>query len=560
MRNPIPMQEIVLIAWVSLMAAPGVNMAQTASSAQAASSAESYRIAGVVVGKGDGNPLARARIVVREVKSPEKFETVITGDDGKFAFTGVPAGKYSLSGQKRGFISAAYDQHDRYSTAIVTGAGLDTDNLVLKLSPDAMISGAVVDEAGEPVRHAQVMLYVEDHAEGTNRIHMSRSARTNDLGAYEVTGLMPGTYFLAASGQPWYAVHPSSDGGPSGSKEKSESPAAFDRSLDVAYPVTYFADVTDADSATPIVVRGGEHLQLDIHFNPVPSLHLVFHTPGNALNTFVFPRFETPAFDGSTQVQARVSRTSTGDLEISGVPAGRYNIQFWGSGTNPPSELDGVNLTRDGEQIDPSNAQALSTVKVTVEVTGEPALAKGIFIGLRARSRTRDRWNRVDSKGAAEFQQISAGKYEVAVARSATPYSISKVSADGAEVAGRVVTIGAGTSPSLTLTLTAGSLDVEGTVKNAGKPFAGAMVVLAPKDLEGDRDLFRRDQSDLDGTFVLHDVVPGLYTVLAIENGWDLDWAEPAVIGAYAKHGQRIQVGSQPGRRINLGDVQVQSR
>jgi hypothetical protein len=86
------------------------------------------------------------------------------------------------------------------------------------------------------------------------------------------------------------------------------------------------------------------------------------------------------------------------------------------------------------------------------------------------------------------------------------------------------------------------------------------MVVLVPKDLDGDRDLYRRDQSDLDGTFVLHGVVPGSYTVLAIENGWDFDWAEPAVIGAYAQHGERIQVGSQQGPRINLGDVQVQSR
>jgi len=558
MRNPIPIREIVLIAVVSLIAAPGVNTAQTANTAQAASSAQSYRIAGVVVRKSDANPLARARIVVRDVKNPGKFETMITGDDGKFEFTGVPAGKYSLSGAKRGFISAAYDQHDQYSTAIVTGAGLDTESLVFKLSPDALISGAVIDEAGDPVRHAQVMLYVEDHAEGRDRIHMWRSAQTNDLGAYEVTGLMPGTYFLAASGQPWYAMHPSSNAGPSGSRQKSES-AAFDRSLDVAYPVTYFADVTDADSATPIVIRGGEHLQLDIHFTPVSSLHLVFHTPGNARNTFAMPRFETPTFDGSAQVQTSFTQNSTGGLEISGVPAGRYNIQFWGSSSNS-AELDGVNLTEDGEEIDLSAAQALSTVKVSVGMIDEAAPAKGIVIGLRARSRTAERWSGIDSKGVAEFQQVSAGKYEVGVGGVGGPYSISQLSADGAGVAGRVVTIDAGTSPSLSVRLTAASTNVEGTVKKEGKAFAGAMVVLVPKDSEADRDLFRRDQSDLDGTFVLQGVVPGSYTVLAIENGWDLNWAEPAVIAAYAKHGRRVQVGSQPGHPINLDDVQVQSK
>jgi len=45
-------------------------------------------------------------------------------------------------------------------------------------------------------------------------------------------------------------------------------------------------------------------------------------------------------------------------------------------------------------------------------------------------------------------------------------------------------------------------LNVEGTAKRAGTPFAGAMVVLVPEDPEDNADLFRRDQSDLDGTSV----------------------------------------------------------
>ena len=559
MHSSNQIRRFALIAAAVTFAALGIVAAQVGNTAQAGSVA-GYRVAGVVVSKSNGNPLARARIVLREVKDSEKFETLITADDGKFEFNGVPAGKYSLNGAKHGFISAAYDQHDEFSTAIVTGAGLDTENLVLKLSPDGVISGAVLDEAGDPVRHAMVTLYVEDHGQGLDQIHMSRAAQTNDLGEYEITGLRPGTYFLAASGQPWYAVHPPSDRVASGAKEQPASTAAFDRSLDVAYPVTYFADVTDPDSATPIAVRGGEHLQLDIHFNPVPSLHIVFHTPGNGMTGFSFPRLESPAFDGSARVQTSFVRTGSGAWEITGIPAGRYNIQFWGSGSNPPSELDGVNITKDGEEIDPSAAQALSTVKASVQMDGDAAQAKRVTIGLRSRGRTGDRWSGVDAKSMAEFQRISAGKYEVVVAGSGRRYAISQLSADGAEVAGRVITIAAGTSPSLSITLTAGNAELQGTVKKAGKPFAGAMVVLVPKNPESDRDLFRRDQSDLDGTFVLHGVVPGSYTVMAVENGWDLNWAEPTVISAYTKHGKRVQVSTLEGRQMNLEDVEVQSQ
>jgi len=95
------------------------------------------------------------------------------------------------------------------------------------------------------------------------------------------------------------------------------------------------------------------------------------------------------------------------------------------------------------------------------------------------------------------------------------------------------------------------------------------MVVLVPREVakgvaqdpETSRDLFRRDQSDLDGTFSLGNVVPGSYILLAIENGWDLDWSQPAAIGPYLSHGQAIQVGTQVGRTMKIAEaVEVQSR
>ena len=106
-----------------------------------------------------------------------------------------------------------------------------------------------------------------------------------------------------------------------------------------------------------------------------------------------------------------------------------------------------------------------------------------------------------------------------------------------------------------------GSAEVQGTVTRAGKGFAGAMVVLVPKNPEMDRDLFRRDQSDLDGTFVLRDVVAGSYTLLAIENGWDLDWSQPGVIAAYLKRGRRIEIGNQSAGPMNVPEaIEVQSK
>jgi len=71
------------------------------------------------------------------------------------------------------------------------------------------------------------------------------------------------------------------------------------------------------------------------------------------------------------------------------------------------------------------------------------------------------------------------------------------------------------------------------------------MVVLIPKNPEANHDLFRRDQTDLDSSFTLFNVSPGSYTVIAIEDGWDLDWAKPAVLARYGRGGQNLTVGTR---------------
>jgi len=79
--------------------------------------------------------------------------------------------------------------------------------------------------------------------------------------------------------------------------------------------------------------------------------------------------------------------------------------------------------------------------------------------------------------------------------------------------------------------------------------------VLVPQDPADNAPLFRRDQSDSDGTFTLPDVVPGQYTVLAIANGWDLDWSNPTVLQPYLKRGAAVQV--PPNGKLQV-KVQVQ--
>lgn len=511
---------------------------------------------GTVVSRSDGHPLDRTEVALVDVKNRKNVHAIITNEDGRFLFEGLPAGKYSLSGGRKGYIGAAYDSHEQYSTAIVTGAGLDTEHLVLRLAPEGLIAGRILDEAGEPVRHASVSVYREDHSSGIGRARPHKGAQTDDEGGYEAASLMPGTYFVSVSATPWYAVHPSGQADVPGLP-----PLSVDRSLDVTYPLTYYGDETEADSATPIPIRGGERIQADIHLSPVHAMSLRFRVPESNPNGFGGPLLQQVGLDGNTTyVQGTgMSMVSPGIMEISGIPAGKYDIRINGEG--PAVEVTGVDVMTESQDLDLSSAEPLSKLKISVSIPGVTEIPRRGVIGIRSGHREVTAVRPVNPQGQAEFEDVAAGVYEILAWNFGKPYSIDHMTAQGAHVQGHSVTIAGGSSPSVSVTLVGGDNQLQGVVKRAGKGFAGAMVVLVPKRPELHSDLFRRDQSDLDGTFSLQGIVPGTYTVLAIENGWELDWSEPRVIAAYTKRGRSVEIASHPGQPVTLAEpIEVQTK
>jgi hypothetical protein len=515
-----------------------------------------FRIAGRVVSASGGNPLARARVSIVEAHNSQSLQWTITSEDGRFEFKQLGPGKYGLQGAKRGFITASYDAHEQYSTAIVTGVGLDTEHLVLRLAPSAVISGMVLDESGDPVRRATVTLYREDRRLGMGRIIRVRAVSTDDQGAYEFIGLDTGSYFISVVATPWYAVHPLTTPRPG-----TEDLPPPDRSLDVAYPITYYGDATEPDDASPIPVRGGDRLQADVHLAPVPALHLLFHAPEDAQNGVRVPTFFKPSFDGMEILQAgSMQSVSPGVFEVTGVAAGRYSVRMRGSGRGDQANSE-VDLSQDGQELDPSKMEPASNIKATVELLGDATLPPHLGIALR-NSKTRIvAWEEANAKSEVEFQGVAPGKYEVLAFAQNKAFSVVRVSTKGNETSGHILNVAAGSSETVSFSLVGSAVDVEGFAKRAGKAAPGVMVVLVPKDPDAHRELFRRDQSDQDGSFSLGDVIAGSYTIVAIENGWDLDWSSPGVIAHYGKHAKPVIVSNHAQSPMHLPDpIEVQPR
>jgi len=528
-------------AWVVwlLLAWPVILIAQT----PVQLAVGPFRVAGTIVSAQEGHPLSRARVSLQEVRNRQNQIFMITGDDGHFEFRNLPAGKYALNGAKRGYISAAYEQHEQFSTAIVTGAGVDTENLMLRLVRTAVLTGHVFDESGEPVRAATVTLWRDDHSAGVSRTVRYRSDQSDDLGSFEFAPLDAGTYFVSAVAKPWYAVHPPSVR----QTGATDAPTSVDRSLDVVYLPTYYAGATEVEDASPILIRGGDHLDFDLHLTPVPALHVTLRIPPpQAGQGFQIPALFKRDFDGSQQaLQPDVQMTAPGVVEITAAP-GKYELRL-SQQNNQPSQSSEVEISQDNQELDGSAGQAVSTIAAKVEVMGETAPPPQMAFALRNAQHRVVAWGPMTPTREVTFADLVPGSYEVLAGAVSRAYSVVSMVVNGSPVSGRSLTVPAGAALVVSLRVVGGAADVNGLAQRAGKGAAGAMIVLVPKNPEANRELFRRDQSDLDGTFTFRSVIPGAYTAIAIENGWDLDWSKPAVIAQYAAHGEKIVVGGSQG-------------
>jgi len=78
----------------SVLLLPLLGLAQTSGPAQGSSS---YKIAGVVVDSTNGQPLSAANVSIYGSENRELAWHVTTASDGRFLFSALPAGKYTLT-------------------------------------------------------------------------------------------------------------------------------------------------------------------------------------------------------------------------------------------------------------------------------------------------------------------------------------------------------------------------------------------------------------------------------------------------------------------------------
>ncbi|HWX94316.1 MAG TPA: carboxypeptidase-like regulatory domain-containing protein [Terriglobales bacterium] len=522
-----------------------------------------FRISGTAINLGDGQPLSAVEVTIASTEQRQQTQEVVTGPDGRFRFDNLVSGKYSLAGHRTGFAAQFYQQHDEFSTAIAVGPGLASENLAFTLTPDGSISGLVLDEENEPVRGGQVMLFVRS----TGAVRVQGESTLDEQGRYHFGHLRPGIYFVAIVAQPWYAQdrlvirQPGSlsvEGTSSPTQlipQPSDQPETTTPSpLDVTYPATYYPAATESENAAPIPLRAGERVVADVNLRAVPAIRLRIRSATSDAKRPLGGIVQQRIFDSVVPVQQRSQQSTPGALTITGVAPGHivlgissFNGKDW---TSLNKEVD---LTADTD-IDASEDHAGSVaIKGVIRLPATSPVPAGAFVRFTSPESGESFGAQASEKGTFEVQQSFAGSSNFNVAVLNVPdVVVQSVSATGATVTGHTVSLPHNGSVQLTITMAQGLSRIDGTVLRNDKPASETMVILVPQHLEDEPSLFRRDQSDSDGTFTLYQILPGRYTLVAIEKGWELDWHNPTVLKPFLEHGEVVEVAANKTYKVSL--------
>src|SRR5262249_23084778 len=126
---------------------------------------------------------------------------VLTDTEGRFAIGGLPAGEFRVTASKAGVAPAAAGAASTGAAGRGIGltAGAVVGNVVIELRRGAAISGVVIDETGEPVADASVMV---EHADSARNASPVRVGMTDDLGQYRIASLPEGRVLVSVFSKP----------------------------------------------------------------------------------------------------------------------------------------------------------------------------------------------------------------------------------------------------------------------------------------------------------------------------------------------------------------------
>ncbi|MBN8729074.1 MAG: hypothetical protein J0L64_00935 [Acidobacteria bacterium] len=500
-----------------------------------------------------GEPVGRAMVYLTRADGSQGLSR-LAGADGKFVFEKVARGVYRVSAERRGFLRGEYGarRYGQRGGLITLTDGQEMKGADVKLDPQSVIAGQILDENGEPMPSVQVMAWKRIPAAGRQGGPAGNDS-TDDRGEFRIAGLGPGKYYLQAT------VFRRGMG-------MARNMRRVDEETPDSYVSTYFPGTTEMGSATPVELGvGQEFLGLSMQVKKLRVYRVTGVVSGaemRSVRVMAVPKSRVMMGGGGFNGGVR----SDGGFELTGLTAGTYTIMAMrgggaGGSLSAKTQVEVGSADVEGVQLvfGPTFA-----VQGTVKVEGGEKLEMG---NLRLQLMNEDAsfaspGGRVNPDGSFSIEGVAPDRYRLAAVYMGRGYYVKSSTMGGQDVRGKVIDLTAGVAGRMELVLGNKPASVSGTVSKAAAESLPGMVVLVAEGAEvealdsGPMPVNRWEASvDQNGAFHVDNIPPGEYRVYAFEEFDANEGYDAEFLKKLERSSEKVKLGERETKTVSLKQI-----
>jgi hypothetical protein len=509
---------------------------------------EMCAISGTVVDAVTARPVPQVKVfagpLADQSDSPPPVRR-LTNAKGDFCFERLSAGSYKVVAKKLGYLDITYGQQHANgpSLPVMVSADRTEPPLILKIMPQATISGVVTDADGDPIPYGQVRLYkrllVQSSPSDVN------SEWADEQGRFRLWGLAPGTYYVSA-----LPAFPS----------PSRMSRTDNRSLDSSgHPVrereveTFYKGALTAAGATPIAIKGGQEITgIAIPIQTASSRRIAGRVSW-AVKSSGLPRIWLEIMGEGLRAAATVE--NDGRFHADGLTPGVYTLFAYTPNMDRFSQRQQVDVTEqdaDGILLQPNEPV---DINVSVHLEGSKTALAFDQVVVEGRNRSNGFGSRVNEDGTWHFGRLPPDVYHFGFWPNPEHYFVKSVLVDGEFQPGNMVDWQGRLPQNIEVVLALSTSVITGMVTNGKEPVPAVTIVLMN---EATQESVKQQRVPAGGQFEIKPLAPGKYRLYALEDFDREAWGSDELRNRLASKSSQFELRDGEKRQVSVPLISAQ--
>jgi len=523
-------------------------------------------IRGRVFAADTGKALRRARISVTAPELGGNGKTSSTNADGRYEIKDLPAGRYTLTVTRSGYVQLRYGQRRPFEAGkqLQVDDRQLVDNIDFHLPRVSVISGRVYDETGDPISGVRMMAMRQVFFEGRRRLVPVPGAmpmQTDDAGQYRIVGLTPGSYVVRA--------------------ETRETWTTTEQAVEtvMGYAPTYFPGTTVVANARRIPLTVGQEA-VNTDFSLVPGRAITasgtaFDSQGRPLAGRQVMLTQSMRAPGGMMMMSAFGATTIaadGTFRIPNITPGEYALTVEASadmGGTTVRESASVPIVANDADIDTIAIQTSSgwsaSGQISTETGAVPSVARD-RVRITAKPLNPDLGGpprgpgrNADSGGVNDWTFSVSGLFGPARLHVELPDTLvlKSIVQDGRDVTDAALEARNGETLSNVQVVVSASVNSVAAqlTDEKGAPFADGTLIVFPVDSDKwieDSRWLRSARPDEGGKAQIRALPPGEYYAVAVDYVEDGMWNDPDYLDSIRRYAQRITLAETGAQAVTL--------